>query len=40
MARQVFSEHIDGRTYWGIYDSDTGEVVEWYDTEREAEAHA
>lgn len=35
----VFSEDIGGETHWGIYDNDTGDVLEWYATEDEADSH-
>lgn len=35
----VFSEDISGETHWGIYDNNTGNVLEWFGTEQEAKAY-
>lgn len=35
----VFSEDMGGETHWGIYDEETGSVLEWYETKDEAELY-
>lgn len=33
---EVFSETVGNETHWGVYDTETGSVVEWFANQDDA----